>query len=488
MSLAARLLAVLVAVTVVHAVPGQVPKRMPDHGEDSGGDLGRPDPRHLRDFARAKFEASQGDARTRMLGMRDAAAGQMEARLKEYLAGRGTLDFLLESFLLSQQAELLLRAGAADPLALAELAWEQAREAEVINQARFDAGRIPFQDLGDARCSRIAAELAWHRLRAENKAKPDASRLRSRIPESEDPIGAAVFALRHARAKFAATASDPRDLVRLQVEAARMTFDARFKDFLAGRGTAPAALEVPPRLPDGGLGLDDAPSRGTVPSLTQVSRRVLDAERDRYPEPGDQAILFERYWFRQRVIEAVLQARYKSGRSSWWDYQASSADRQEAELWLIEARKRAGKSPTHLSAADTGLPPLPDWLFSDRVLARMKREAFLDDPRQLTRDRLTAAHAAAAGRFHDFNAGRGTLDFLLAATRTWLDAGQSVTDDPAAKQAALERYWTVLWQIERLDEGRYDSGRIPIQDLLQGRYYRLEAELWLAQARAKQKR
>ena len=50
---------------------------------------------------------------------------------------------------------------------------------------------------------------------------------------------------------------------------------------------------------------------------------------------------------------------------------------------------------------------------------------------------------------------------------------------------ALERHWQRIRQVEVVNKTRYEAGRIPIQDYAESQYYRLEAELWLVEARVR---
>jgi hypothetical protein len=96
----------------------------------------------------------------------DAAHQAVEARFKEFLAGRGTLDFLLESARRLQRAELAIATGQEQRLAAYEQLWKLTRAAEIINKARYDAGRIPVQDLADTTYARIEAQQKWVEARS----------------------------------------------------------------------------------------------------------------------------------------------------------------------------------------------------------------------------------------------------------------------------------------------------------------------------------
>jgi hypothetical protein len=47
------------------------------------------------------------------------------------------------------------------------------------------------------------------------------------------------------------------------------------------------------------------------------------------------------------------------------------------------------------------------------------------------------------------------------------------------RRAAYEKHWTRLWLFDREDEARYAAGRISVQDFLESREHRLQAEIWM---------
>ncbi len=92
--------------------------------------------------------------------------GEWEARWKEYSAGRGTLDFLLESSRRLLAAELKCAKKSADSVRAYRANVDRLTGVEAINQERFNAGKVALQDLLQARYARIDAELEFgERLR-----------------------------------------------------------------------------------------------------------------------------------------------------------------------------------------------------------------------------------------------------------------------------------------------------------------------------------
>ena len=82
-----------------------------------------------------------------------------------------------------------------------------------------------------------------------------------------------------------------------------------------------------------------------------------------------------------------------------------------------------------------------------------------------------------------FEAGKGTLDFLIGASKRLVTAELDATDKKADQLSALKIHLERMRKVQAIDQGRYDAGRISIEDLSQSKYYRLEAEIWLERAK-----
>src|SRR5262249_39219844 len=95
-----------------------------------------------------------------------------------------------------------------------------------------------------------------------------------------------------------------------------------------------------------------------------------------------------------------------------------------------------------------------------------------------------AAMAEAHGRREEFIAGRGTLDIDLHASLRVLEAERLLSNDKAIQLGALEHHLNRMKEVEKINQARFDAGRIQRHDLAQSRFYRIQAELWLEQAKA----
>lgn len=96
--------------------------------------------------------------------------------------------------------------------------------------------------------------------------------------------------------------------------AAREEMDARWQEFLAGRGT----LDI----------------------MLGASLRLLEAERELSDKKADQVTALENHWRRMREMEKVDQAQFQAGRLAEADWAQSRFYRIQAELWLEKAREK----------------------------------------------------------------------------------------------------------------------------------------------------
>jgi len=433
------------------AVPVEAQPAFPFPQQDAEQDLPKE-----RDRARARFQASQAQPHAIARAMNEAATVQLTARFRSFLAGITTLPFLLETAQSWLEAQQALSDRPADRLAAVALYWMLTREFEDINQTRYDAGKIVIQDLAEARYDRLGAEIRWHQARPDSDKAPGfaASSEVRRLWDDHQFRAPTSEVKRMARARFAAAGSDPETLVREQVRAAQAFTTADIQVFFGGRGT----LEF----------------------LMDSSRRLLDAQCAAHPEPADQVAAFADHWLRLSVIEIINQQRYETGKISAKDLWSTRERRLLAERWLIDARAKAGPRAAAGPASDLRLVPNT---INAQTIARRKFATVSADPHELARGRVEMARRVTEGRFKEFIAGRGTLDFVLEASRRQLDADLALSDDPAEARAARERHWSFLWQVLQVNRRRFAKGRIGLADYAQSQVALFQAELRLAQAR-----
>jgi hypothetical protein len=131
--------------------------------------------------------------------------------------------------------------------------------------------------------------------------------------------------------------------------------------------------------------------------------------------------------------------------------------------------------------------PLPDPLDS-KDLAKAKFTMALGTAHAVARAKLAVVREEYEARRTEFLNGRGSLDFFETCSRRMLRAELDLADTPAAIAAAYDRHWATMKEIEDVNKARYDAGRIPVQDYLESKYYRLDAEFHLLEAQAKLKK
>ena len=133
-------------------------------------------------------------------------------------------------------------------------------------------------------------------------------------------------------------------------------------------------------------------------------------------------------------------------------------------------------------------PKLDHWVFHDNP----------PEARQLIADEFKALHAApeasanglrkCAQRAWDsrkdtFLHGRGTLRLLFDALSRRLTTERALATVPAERTRCLERYWRDVVGIEEVNKARYAARQIDIKDLMESTYYRIDAEIRLAEAK-----
>jgi hypothetical protein len=101
----------------------------------------------------------------------DAARKELEARFREFIAGRGTLDFLFQAAVRLHQAESATAENDDQRLAVHEHLWKLALVMEKTNKSRYDAGRLPISDYQQCVYFRIDAQQKWLAAVAAKKSR-----------------------------------------------------------------------------------------------------------------------------------------------------------------------------------------------------------------------------------------------------------------------------------------------------------------------------
>jgi RNA polymerase sigma factor (sigma-70 family) len=100
----------------------------------------------------------------------DHAFTEATYRWKEFLAGRGTLEFLYGALNRLLQAEQGIITSPSEQLTLLKQHEKRAKEILAINEERFQMGRITIQDVASSRYYHIEAEIMLERAKQPKKS------------------------------------------------------------------------------------------------------------------------------------------------------------------------------------------------------------------------------------------------------------------------------------------------------------------------------
>lgn len=415
-----------------------------------------------RDLARAAAQARNAEQPRLLEEMRDAARRMYTDRRGEFICRRGTLEFLDEIAWLLLDSELALCSTDRERVAALERHWARVKEVEQENIARYEAGRVDYKDYHGSRYHRMKAELLLAEAGAKLNLPPGflTTPPRNKLVE-------ALSSRELARAQYGASAPDLHQLRTGMRDAARIAHIGRLRNMYAARGTLDFTL--------------------------RWSLRWLEAERRLARNDEEFLPALERHWMTLRQLEDLNQARYLAGRVAVQDLAQSREYRLEAEIWLADARARLGDPPARTRAL-LFLVPEGQWHLEwggldprcfDEIglFARAAAKGGHRTLGEWRRERLAALREQYDAREKEFEGGRGTLDFLLESALRLVELQRQLATDGPARLAVLEQHWKRTRRIEEVVRFRLEAGRVAPQDYQQCRFHRLQAELWLRQAR-----
>jgi hypothetical protein len=422
-----------------------------------------------KEWAKAKFEASQARPAEIVQARRDVARECFQARRQRYLAGEGTLDILLEASRDVAEAESAVNNSPAGRAVALAHAWAFPREADRLNTAGYEAARVKAADYQASRYARLLADsklveaLAGreHLLGQAAFFAPYLVSLEGAPFAARDEVAFSAHlgeARQVARDLFAVLHSSPADLARARLEAARGEVQARLQEFLAGRGT----LDI----------------------LLASLQSLAEAEHAGFGRKAESAAFRETHWKIARSIDKLCASGHKAGRVKAADMFQARCARLEAEARLVKSLAGPDKTVAPWTGLDDVLFEELNDPFAVRDLAKAKFEVRQGRLTNLAAAKLAAARGWYQERASEYLAGRGTLDILLESSAHLLEAERAVDDSPPARVAALEKYWQQVWEAEQLTSKGYRDGRVKAADYFQVRDLRLEAELRLVQERA----
>lgn len=305
----------------------------------------------------------------------------------------------------------------------------------------------------------------------------------ARAPADEETSWTALAGLdsvRLARAKFRAARPNLGELAKARLAAARVEDGARWRGFLAGRETLDITLGA--------------------------AERRLHAELALAVNDTDRIAACERYLVRVRNLDDVNRLKYAAGRVAMQDAAQARCARLGAEIRLALVRR--GDGPAR--SLPGGLASLWDsdlngeWNYRDVAGGTAGTVVNILDPnavtfrqarahakidrvgvRALAEARLKMAETAEAERLKAFLAGRETLVLFTDSSLLRLECKLALIGPDGDAVAAHELHWRHAKYAADVNWLGYKAGRVAPQDHLQAVFHRLEAELWLVQARAR---
>jgi RNA polymerase sigma factor (sigma-70 family) len=173
---------------------------------------------------------------------------------------------------------------------------------------------------------------------------------------------------------------------------------------------------------------------------------------------------------------------------------ADGPDTPRAKAQVVSLQQPVPPPEEHGRDLEKGLAQLlnePDGMpdISPRRVKTVLAGAKADDRiKSLLKAQFEAASGEAHARWREFMAGRGFLAFFISSSERLFVAESDLSDRPADHVAALENHWKRMREIEKVNEERFNDGRIAIQDVLACRSYRLQAEIRLERARSERKK
>jgi hypothetical protein len=120
----------------------------------------------------------------------------------------------------------------------------------------------------------------------------------------------------------------------------------------------------------------------------------------------------------------------------------------------------------------------------EKIDTLLKTYPASDKMKKLLKDRYAAGLAELEHRWAEFLAGRGTLDIVCSCSKRLLRSEMAICTNKADRILALETNLQFAQAMERVNQARWDAGRIPTQDLKQTVYLALDAEIALEEAKA----
>jgi hypothetical protein len=412
-------------------------------------------------IAQARFRADQAKpeqlARARLQAVRVA----QEARFKQFEFGKQgvTCEFLItwSQYLFDSDRAVQRKPG--DQVAAFERNWLRATQIEEILTRKLQGGMDDITESSPARYFRLDAEIRL--AQARHKNHHHAWEGETHNPTFlDDPLHAGNR-IGKAQREAMQTRSDA--LARERKAVARAIFQARAKQFIEGR-----------------QGI-------TSEFVGDASKLLLESELALSLTPSDRRAALERHWVRAKTIEKVGKVKYEAAMDDITVYLPPLYDRLGAELKWAQVRTGKEDGPGAPGKMTTD-PYLRDFSpLSWKELAQAHFQATRAEIGNLARSRLAAAELGLEAQFKQFAAGRQgvTAEFLFSWAQRMSEAKLSFPLKREERIAALEQLWQQAFECERIGKSKYKAGKDDITVYAPALYFRLAAEIRLAEARSK---
>jgi outer membrane protein TolC len=230
------------------------------------------------------------------------------------------------------------------------------------------------------------------------------------------------------------------------LKARKTELEARWKEYLAGRGTLDFLLQASSGLLECELKLAD---EGLMDKLTAFN---------------DQRVrMFELYLLQQK--------RFAAGKIATQDLAQTTGAYELARAQFVQAASAKHHNASRFLAAGAKQPKAP------QSSVEPTKEQILTLQSAL----LDAAKLEWESRRLEFEAGRGTFDFLIASSRRLREAQLKIARSSDERLEAYRAHAERLKHIEATIEQRFEAGKVATQELQHARYHRIDAELEVAQ-------
>ena len=426
------------AVAGLFALPAPAPaqKIKTDKAEIQGRQTLLPDE---KDLARAEYALSRTKVTEIEQAKLAAAEEWVQARFKEWIAGKTATAFATASLARWLDAKLAVSPRPEDRRAALEAYWLSAWLVDEITQSKREAGVITVTQAIDAHWARLDAELAL----LEAPAQPGGATAPPPDPASE---------LRLAKSRHALEQQSLPKLLQSKAEVARLGLEGRFKEFVAGKIAAEFVL-------------------------TAIDRFVA---AERHVQPAGARTALERALHAAWLVERINRAKYEAAAIPVSQYALALYEYLDlSERW----HKTAGTRPVPLSGIDRPVYRNLGGPMMETELAKAQWAMVHEQPGKAAQAKVAAARDQVEARLKEFVAGKTTAEFLADAERMLLEAELALATSKAARLDALERYWKVTWIAEQINRSKHESGSIAVTQYMNTLYQRLHAEWLLARMR-----